>query len=99
MVLRGRAVFGGSAQCSACHGPAGHGTARGPDLTDDEWLHGDGSYESIVGLVKSGVTHREARNGQPMPMRGWVPLDDEHVRMVAAYVWRLSHRRPHATAG
>ena len=33
----------GGALCYVCHGPKGKGVANlGPDLTDREWLNGDG---------------------------------------------------------
>jgi len=85
----GRELFHGMAACSGCHGHDGTGTQAGPDLTDSAWLHGDGSYEMIVKLVTHGVTRYESTKGRPMPMRGWVPIDDGEVRAVAAYVWSL----------
>ena len=35
-------VAGGT--CTACHGQDAKGTAVAPNLTDSEWLNGDGSY-------------------------------------------------------
>lgn len=39
---------GVGATCVGSHGPDADRTSLGPDLTDDEWLWGDGSPASIV---------------------------------------------------
>jgi len=87
----GKALFHGSANCSACHGVGARGTEQGPDLADAIWLHGPGTYESIVTQVLHGVPARESVGGEPMPIRGWTPMNDADVRAVAAYVWSISH--------
>lgn len=89
-LARGQALFLGSANRRECHGPDGMGTDLAPSLADSVWLHGTGSYEMIVRLVTHGVTRRESTTGSPMPMRGWVPLDNGQMAAVAAYVWNLS---------
>lgn len=89
-LTRGRGLFLGSANCQECHGPEGTGTDLGPNLTDSVWLHGTGSYESILRLVTHGVTRRESTTDSPMPMRGWAPLNDDQLTAVATYVWSLS---------
>ncbi len=91
-VVRGEEVFSGTANCVACHGEVGEGTAEGPSLIDDEWLRGSGTYEQILDQVLHGTPRRESKTGRPMPMRGWIPASDADVRAVAAYVWMLSHR-------
>ena len=88
----GRALFRGAANCSVCHGEDGRGSEVGPDLTDRTWLHGDGSYGMISKLVLHGLTRYESTDGQPMPMRGWAPIDDDEIRAVAAYVWSIGPR-------
>jgi mono/diheme cytochrome c family protein len=92
-IAEGRALFQGMAGCSECHGQGATGTPAGPDLTDSSWRHGDGSFAMIVKLVTHGVTRYESTKGRPMPMRGWVPIDDGEVRAVAAYVWSLGTGR------
>jgi mono/diheme cytochrome c family protein len=87
----GKQLFHGSANCSACHGEAGRGTDRGPNLTGAIWLHGDGSYQSLIQQVLHGVPAERSMSGEPMPIRGWVPMNDADVRAVAAYVWSISH--------
>jgi mono/diheme cytochrome c family protein len=87
----GKALFDGSANCAVCHGVGGRGTDQGPDLADAIWLHGPGTYESIVSQVLHGVPARQSVGGEPMPIRGWTPMNQEDVRAVAAYIWSISH--------
>lgn len=93
MVSKGRKLFGGAGLCLACHGPDGKGTI-GPDLTDKEWLHIDGSYEQILNLVLSGVDVSASRTGAIMPPRAGSSLNDADLRAVAAYAWTLSQPKP-----
>lgn len=79
---RGKALYDGL--CVACHGPAGKGnpTIGAPDLTDSYWLYGD-SREALRETIGNG------RHGV---MPAWGPvLGDTRSRLVAAYVWSLSH--------
>jgi mono/diheme cytochrome c family protein len=87
----GRELFHGSANCAACHGEAGRGTDYGPNITGAMWLHGPGTYESIIEQVKHGVPASRSYTGEPMPQRGMVPMPEDAVRAVAAYVWSISH--------
>ena len=84
----GAAVFAGKGGCASCHGDDASGTRMAPDLTDGEWLHGDGSYESIAALVRRGVPE-PAEAPAPMPPFEGV-LDDEEIAAVARYVHDLS---------
>lgn len=86
----GKGVFGTTGNCFSCHGGNAKGTAAAPDLTDENWLNIDGSYGSIVRLVRSGVP-RPARYPAPMPPEGGTELSDGQVCSVAAYVFSLSH--------
>jgi len=88
---RGGKIFHGVARCAVCHGDDGRGTEDGPDLTDATWIHGDGTYGGILGMVHHGVARRDAETGRPMPIRGWEPVDDAAAAAVAVYVWTLSH--------
>jgi mono/diheme cytochrome c family protein len=87
----GKALFHGSANCSACHGTGGRGSEYGPALTGALWLHGPGTYEWLIAQVKHGVPASRSATGEPMPMRGWSQMNDEDVKAVAAYVWSISH--------
>ncbi len=70
--------------CAACHGADGKGNhALGaPNLTDRIWLHGG----SVADIEKS---IGEGRQGH---MPAWSPrLSDDQIRVLAAYVYHLSH--------
>ncbi len=71
------------AVCAACHGADGKGNQviGAPNLTDDIWLYG-GSTEAIRQSITAG------RHGQ-MPAHQW--LGDDKIRLLAAYVYSLSH--------
>jgi cytochrome c oxidase cbb3-type subunit 3 len=86
---RGAATF--ATLCAACHGQDGTGnTALGaPNLADDIWLYG-GDLATLRQTVGGG------RNGR-MPAHAGL-LSDERIRLLTAYVYGLSQRRP-ADAG
>jgi mono/diheme cytochrome c family protein len=91
-ITDGKAVFEGPGLCTACHGPQAKGVrGLGPDLTDAEWLHSDGSYEALIDQITTGVPADESTTGLLMPPKGGTALSKEQVRAVAAYVWSLSH--------
>ncbi len=91
MIEEGKEIYSGAGICASCHGPDGEGVPNlGNNLTDDEWLHIDGSYESIVQNILNGVTAEESNSGAAMPVNGGTDISDEQVRAVAAYVWTLS---------
>ena len=92
MIALGDSVFhgkAGTALCYVCHGPAGRGVAGlGPDLTDKEWLHGDGSVTLIAKVVTDGVL-KPKKLPAPMPPKGGGQLSDAQINAVAAYVHSL----------
>jgi mono/diheme cytochrome c family protein len=90
MVDQGRTIFAGPGNCFACHGPNGAGTPIAPKLDDATWLNIDGSYPAIVDLVTKGVPTPK-QSMVPMAPKGGTTINDEQVKAVAAYVWRLSH--------
>ena len=89
MVSAGKKYFQGEGLCTACHGMDAKGSI-GPNLTDQEWLHGTGHFADIVARVLAGVPMDSSKSGQIMPPRGGSGLTDDQVRAVAAYVWTLS---------
>lgn len=91
LVDEGRAVFSGTGNCFACHGPNAKGTALAPNLTDASWLDIDGSYGAIAELVRTGVA-KPRQHSTPMPALGGATLSGSQVCAVAAYVYSLSHR-------
>ena len=76
--------------CAGCHGIDGKGNQEigAPNLTDDYWLYG-GDTASLIATISKG------RHGS-MPAHRAL-LGETRVRLVAAYVYSLSH--PPATAG
>jgi len=77
--------------CTACHGPDAKGTQIAPDLTDDQWINGDGSLGSIEKTVTDGVPQPK-QHPAPMPPMGGASLTPDQVKAVAAYVYSLSHK-------
>jgi mono/diheme cytochrome c family protein len=90
-IARGRVLFHGAANCSACHGIEGVGTDSGAPLAQGVWLHGEDSFEGIRSRILHGIPREVSTRGNAMPIRGWTPLGDNEVIDVAAYVWAISH--------
>lgn len=94
-VERGAAIYRGGT-CPVCHHWEGQGNRRGPDLTDDEWLHGDGSLTAVRRAIETGFRHgagrRFAGKYEMWPLGG-MELDEVDVDALAAYVWSLHRRR------
>lgn len=88
MVEAGASSFG--TVCAACHGPGGVGTAAGPTLADQEWIHISGSYDEIVTTIQNGIAEPVEYPGAMPPMGGG-NFTPEQVRELAAYVFALSH--------
>jgi mono/diheme cytochrome c family protein len=82
----------GGATCAGCHGSDGGGTPVGADLSNGSWLWGDGSLESITNAIKNGVPEPKQHPGA-MPPYGGVPLSDNDLDAVAAYVWAIGHQK------
>lgn len=98
LVETGADVFNGGT-CIVCHAVGGRGDGRrAPDLTDTEWLHGDGSFEAILRTIVWGVERDEMKAVTPRPFEMFplggmsLPTNDER-RALAAYVWSLGHGR------
>lgn len=89
MVAQGDQIFN-TMICFSCHGMDGVGTPLGPPMTDTEWLNIDGSYESIMEVVRTGVPQPQEFAAPMLPMGG-IQLTDDQIRQVSAYVYVLSH--------
>lgn len=85
MAEQGRSLF---TVCSVCHGRDGGGTQLGPSLRDQEWLHGEGTMEQIVEVVRNGVSE-PVEYPVPMPVMGGGDFTDEQLQALAAYVYLL----------
>lgn len=93
LVEDGGKIFKGAGNCFTCHGENAEGTPIAPNLTDEKWLHIDGSYDAIVKLVTTGVAEpKEAM--VPMLPKGGAELTTDQVKAVAAYVWTLCRGGP-----
>ncbi len=82
--IAGKALF---TVCAACHGAEGKGNPAigAPNLTDTIWLYG-GDLESVETSIRDG-------RGGVMP--SWrARLGENDARVVAAYVYSLSHGDP-----
>lgn len=100
MVATGESLFKGLGLCFACHGPTGKGVpGAGVDLTDDEWLHGDPTFEALVTRILDGVGPAETQSGVIMVPKGGSQVTDEQIRAIASYVWTLAQRAQMAPAG
>lgn len=92
MVALGDSIFHGTAAngiCYTCHGANAKGTELAPDLTDAQWLNGDGSLSFIHNTVQNGVPTPK-QHSAPMPAFGQAFTPDQ-VNAVSAYVYSLTH--------
>lgn len=78
-LAEGQALFRGL--CSGCHGGMGRG-GKGPDLTDDRWLHGN-KDEDITRVIKNGVP------GTTMKKLG-ESLKDQQIEKIIHFVRSLA---------
>jgi mono/diheme cytochrome c family protein len=91
MITKGKTVFTSSGLCFACHGMDAKGTV-GPNLTDQTWIHGKGTYPEIVQIVTTGIPVELTKLGKgAMQPKGGSQISEDDVKAVAAYVWSLSN--------
>jgi mono/diheme cytochrome c family protein len=91
LIALGDSIFHGQAgggTCHVCHGQDAKGSAVGPNLTDSEWLHNDGTLAGITGTINSGVP-KPTKAPAPMPPMGGASLNPDQVKAVATYVHSL----------
>jgi glucose/arabinose dehydrogenase/mono/diheme cytochrome c family protein len=92
LIALGDSVYHGQAgggTCTGCHGNTAKGTPLAPDLTDKQWIWGDGSLASITDIIRKGVPQPKQHRGV-MPPMGGAQLTPEQLKAVAAYVYSLS---------
>lgn len=95
-IARGKEFFTGDNHCSNCHGNRGRGGRRGPDLTDDEWQHCNGSIEGIKKVILSGVPLNKLKDStRSNHMKPAINLktDKEQLNDLAIYVHSLSQNK------
>jgi mono/diheme cytochrome c family protein len=97
MVAEGDSIYH-ARNCKNCHGADAKGAKNGPPLTGPTYLHIDGSYNSIIQIITSGVPAAQIKDAShTIPMRayggGTAPMiNDTQVRSVAAYIYSLGHK-------
>lgn len=94
MIEQGRTLFNDEGTCHFCHQQGGVGGPSGPDLTDAEWVQGDGSLESIQEVIFWGVRRRDfADPNRPHEMNpaGGMEIDLQQLSALTAYVWSLNN--------
>jgi mono/diheme cytochrome c family protein len=86
----GDSIFNRLGTCFTCHGQSGAGMPNlGPDLRDATWLHGDGSFRSILRVINVGIAVPKASPIGMPSFEGRLSAAQRH--RVAAYVFSLSH--------
>ena len=81
---KGETIF--SKNCVSCHARFAEGNI-GPNLTDDFWIHGNGTTETIAHTIMNGIPSKG------MPTWGLQLLEDE-IYAVAIYVRSLRGSTP-----
>ena len=83
-VALGQKLF--ASRCVACHGDKGQGLV-GPNLTDDHWIHGNGTLAGIFAVIRDGV-----------PAKGMISwgaqLERKELMQLAAFVASLQGTAP-----
>ena len=105
-----RAVPALNRHCAACHGAGLHGDkAHGaPDLTDKEWLFGEGRVVDIEQTINHGIRSGDHRDQDLASMPGFLraePYSRYHIASLsradvndlAAFILRLNGREPAAS--
>lgn len=91
LIALGDSIFHGQvggATCYVCHGQDAKGSGVGPNLTDAEWLHTDGTLDGIAKTITTGVPQPKVAPA-PMPPMGGASLSPDQVKAVATYVHSL----------
>ncbi len=82
-------------ECGNCHESNGRGSLKGPDLTDNKWLHCDGSIAGIRKVLVSGVPQNKIKDpSRPFAMDPATNLisDQKQLSDLAVYVQSLNKK-------
>ncbi len=93
MIAQGDSAFHAST-CVRCHGADAKGRPNGPDLTDTQWSQISGTYAEIVQTITDGVPKEKVKLSTAqfgMRARGGANLTDDQIKIIAAYVYSISH--------
>jgi cytochrome c oxidase cbb3-type subunit III len=83
-IEKGKGIY--TSNCVACHGAAGEGGV-GPNLTDEYWLHGDGSIKEVFKVVKNGVPEKG--------MIAWkATLKPDQIQAVSNFILSMKGTNP-----
>tara|TARA_B100000749_G_scaffold280223_1_gene275359 strand:- start:59651 stop:60229 length:579 start_codon:yes stop_codon:yes gene_type:complete len=74
----GRAKVHFVAKCATCHGQQMQGLI-GPNLVDKYWIHGKGTPEAMVGVIRNGVVEKGM-----VPWKG--VIKDSEINEIVAYI-------------
>ena len=91
---RGAEAYG-IGMCAKCHRENGKGGPRAPDLTDDVWIHCDGSIAGIRKVLVSGVPKEKLKDqDRPFQMNPATNLihDETLIDALASYVHSLGQQ-------
>ena len=88
-------IYTGVGICAACHGPDGTG-AIGPDLTDAEWLIGDGEYDPAdrVSIIYDNRMRLEDRIARLNSGAAYAQEPKSHVRRVISNIEIAPEEKP-----
>ena len=93
-IALGEKIFHGqeaNGTCAGCHGVKGRGTAAAPQLNDAKWIDSDGSLQSIIETIRTGVPQPKEHEAA-MPPMGGSKLTEDQIQALGAYVYSLSHK-------
>jgi cytochrome c oxidase cbb3-type subunit 3 len=77
-VAEGKAIYAGKGTCTSCHGPE-LGGLIGPNLTDEYWIHGKGTFTDVANVVAKGVLDKGMPNWDAI-------LSKNEIKAVTAFV-------------
>lgn len=92
---RGRKAYQ-TGMCAKCHRNNATGGPRAPNLTDNTWLHCDGSIEGIRKVLVTGVPRERMKKPDRLfsmnPATKLIP-DQKQIDALAAYIWSLGKHK------